>query len=79
MDFLITILTYFKKKKFLTLNSELLTFLEPKRPFSQEIGGYVFKIENHCVWQIPIFPMRNMGRLYAKCLHKIVYCCFNIP
>jgi hypothetical protein len=37
-DILISILTYFKEKTFLTLYSELLTFLEPKRPFSQEMA-----------------------------------------
>jgi hypothetical protein len=30
----------FKEKKFLTLCSELLTFLEPKMPFSQEMAKY---------------------------------------
>jgi hypothetical protein len=30
----------FQEKKCLTLNSELLTFLEPKMPFSQEMAKY---------------------------------------
>jgi hypothetical protein len=33
-------LTYFKKEKWLTLYSELLSFLEPKMPFSQEMAKY---------------------------------------
>jgi hypothetical protein len=35
-DILIPILAYFERKKCLTLYSESLTFLAPKKPFSQE-------------------------------------------
>jgi hypothetical protein len=36
MGLLILLWAYFEIKKFLALNSESLTFLAPKKPFSQE-------------------------------------------
>jgi hypothetical protein len=48
-------LTYFKKKKFLTLHSELLTFKEPKRPVSQEMAKIKKKVPLFCNFILEFF------------------------